>query len=346
MSETYWDKTDLQPIDGTGDTPVTRFLDEAGYNQLKQEIHSEFANLPIVSNPNLLDNSYFVDPINQRGQTEYRSNGYTIDRWYIMGPLSVKITENDIEVSNIGNESGYFNQNRELREFLANSGDLITNSAFIRAEGSAVLYCGYNTSDAFTVLGDAQVPVTGDFTVISYGYVVPSSIRNTIIVAQCFCIRVDPGATVYIKAVKSELGDRQTLAHQDSSGKWVLNDPPPNGALELAKCQRYYEESVWCQDLASPASSSEISFVGTYFFGAKKRQPPAITTQSPAYNQEVTAYDLTSGVVLTGLNHVSPIAYNMRMFSPRIQDPENRFVVGHVYQVIIPDHAYSISADL
>lgn len=41
-----------------------------------------------------------------------------------------------------------------------------------------------------------------------------------------------------IKAAKLELGSVQTLAHQED-GKWVLNDPPPNKALELAKCQRY-----------------------------------------------------------------------------------------------------------
>ena len=30
---------------------------------------------------NLLDNSDFTNPVNQRGQTDYTSNGYTIDRW-------------------------------------------------------------------------------------------------------------------------------------------------------------------------------------------------------------------------------------------------------------------------
>ena len=34
------------------------------------------------SNPNLLDNWYFADPINQRGQTEYTGAVYTIDRWF------------------------------------------------------------------------------------------------------------------------------------------------------------------------------------------------------------------------------------------------------------------------
>lgn len=42
-----------------------------------------------------------------------------------------------------------------------------------------------------------------------------------------------------IKAAKLELGSVQTLAHLEGS-TWVLNDPPPNKALELAKCQGYF----------------------------------------------------------------------------------------------------------
>ena len=42
-----------------------------------------------------------------------------------------------------------------------------------------------------------------------------------------------------IQATKLELGSQQTLAHQDAAGNWVLNDPPPDKTLELAKCQRY-----------------------------------------------------------------------------------------------------------
>lgn len=33
-------------------------------------------------NPNLLDNWYFVDPINQRVRGEYIGTGYMIDRWF------------------------------------------------------------------------------------------------------------------------------------------------------------------------------------------------------------------------------------------------------------------------
>ena len=43
---------------------------------------------------------------------------------------------------------------------------------------------------------------------------------------------------------KLELGPVQTLAHKDENGNWILNDPPPNKALELAKCQRLQQEIV------------------------------------------------------------------------------------------------------
>jgi len=43
-----------------------------------------------------------------------------------------------------------------------------------------------------------------------------------------------------IIAAKLEIGTRQTLTKPDENGTDVLNDPPPNKALELAKCQRYF----------------------------------------------------------------------------------------------------------
>lgn len=47
------------------------------------------------------------------------------------------------------------------------------------------------------------------------------------------------GNNLLIRAAKLELGDTQTLGKQED-GQWVLNDPPPDKALELLKCQRWY----------------------------------------------------------------------------------------------------------
>lgn len=45
-------------------------------------------------------------------------------------------------------------------------------------------------------------------------------------------------SSVTIKAAKLELGPTQTLAHQDAAGNWVLNEVP-KGGNELRECQRY-----------------------------------------------------------------------------------------------------------
>ena len=58
--------------------------DGSGNITAASETEVELVSLPNICNPNLLDNWYFANPVNQRGQTEYpASNGvtYTIDRW-------------------------------------------------------------------------------------------------------------------------------------------------------------------------------------------------------------------------------------------------------------------------
>lgn len=47
---------------------------------------------------------------------------------------------------------------------------------------------------------------------------------------------INPGETVV--AAKLEFGDKQTLAHKDSSGTWVLNEIP-NYTTELMRCKRF-----------------------------------------------------------------------------------------------------------
>lgn len=50
---------------------------------------------------NLLDNSDFTNPVNQRGETSYTAEGYTIDRWRLWGSDNA-VTVNDGYVSVTG----------------------------------------------------------------------------------------------------------------------------------------------------------------------------------------------------------------------------------------------------
>lgn len=44
------------------------------------------------------------------------------------------------------------------------------------------------------------------------------------------------GDMIDLYGIKVEIGSTQTVAHQDENGSWVLNDLPPNRALEALKC--------------------------------------------------------------------------------------------------------------
>ncbi len=52
---------------------------------------------------------------------------------------------------------------------------------------------------------------------------------------------LDNSYWIKLYAAKLELGTVQTLAHKEGDA-WALNDPPPDKALELAKCQRYQQK--------------------------------------------------------------------------------------------------------
>jgi len=69
-----------------------------------------------------------------------------------------------------------------------------------------------------------------------------------------------------LQAAKLELGSMQTLAHQEN-GTWVLNDAPPDFALELAKCQTSvanpYDPRANRGNLSTQADLSNLRVVGT-----------------------------------------------------------------------------------
>lgn len=56
---------------------------------------------------NLLDNSDFRNPVNQRGQTSYNSAGYTFDRWINMRDSdTMEIVENGMKFTGLGSRGG------------------------------------------------------------------------------------------------------------------------------------------------------------------------------------------------------------------------------------------------
>lgn len=180
------------------------------------------------SNDNLLDNGRFT--INQRAQKSYTGGVYGVDRWKSNNAgLTVTINDDEtITLTNGGTSTAYYRQTFETPL----DPDDYTLSALVTASDPK---SGHNTMyhcyDDNTFSQSVQLDSPGLHSVTSAREVGKNIFRVQYNIA--------PGGSLSLRAAKLELGLVQTLAHQDADGNWVLNDPPPNKALELAKCQRY-----------------------------------------------------------------------------------------------------------
>ena len=170
---------------------------------------------------NLLDNWYFANPVNQRGNTSYSAAGATIDRWYTEQPKPVSISANGITISG----EQVMIQTISEKEYEKINGEVITVSVLM-SDGTLATGSG--------VMGDDN-PITSTF----YGGAFLCVAFRSAASFQIGRLALDTGITKTVLAVKVELGEGQTLAHQDASGNWVLNETP-DYQLELLKCRAYY----------------------------------------------------------------------------------------------------------
>ncbi len=193
-----------------------------------QDIDDSITKTSQLTGRNLLDNWYFADPVNQRGNTEYTAIRYTIDRWYFAtSGQTAALVDGAIKLS-AGSDTLYFNQKFDvdlLGKYVTIS--VLTDSGLYSETGKFPdNYPAESTSVATVVFGTSRMAVS-----VSN---IPESYSGHVSIA------VQPNNDLHVVAAKLELGTRQTLARKAVDGTWVLIDPPPNKAEELAKCQRYF----------------------------------------------------------------------------------------------------------
>ena len=201
------------------------------------------------SNPNLLDNWYLADPIDQKGQHGYvisaRKYAHFIDRW--RGTASISFHGDGIRLENTLDVDGLWWLLQWFGTDRIQDGDTVTASALVRISPAVRPNVQLRFWDTGRFPGYAVVPKTGAYELLSFttkkGPCETADKRDGIGLVSDTCANSGSGCKSFLdlKAIKLELGRSQTLAHQDEDGTWVLNDPPPDKALELAKCQRYYQ---------------------------------------------------------------------------------------------------------
>ena len=188
--------------------------------------YDDLTNKPLIVNPNLLDNWYFGNPVNQRGQTEYGKSQYTIDRWMNGGyTVSVFVRDGYIETDGTG---VWLQQKLEQSLVTALEGKQVTASVLLK------------DGRLFSGRIDASVG-TGNQTI----FVIDNYIHFQISLTDGLVRIVTFASGSYnlkVVAIKLELGSAQTLAHNEGTEevpKWVLNEIPDYGE-QLVRCQRYF----------------------------------------------------------------------------------------------------------
>lgn len=174
-----------------------------------------------TSNPNLLDNTNFFNPINQRNQTSYSNTDaapkYSIDRWQVLGGTFDVSTRTYTSNSTLGPYGNQFRQYIPLGDI--SIGDTITVSSVVN-----------NTKYVFTT----TVPQYGD-TVTNAPFLLETTWGGFKIItreeqhAVLLTMVVNVSQSITIDWIKMEFGNFAT--------PYV----PKGYGAELAECLRYFQ---------------------------------------------------------------------------------------------------------
>lgn len=180
---------------------------------------------------NLLDNSDFSNPVNQRGQTTYSASGYTIDRWKISHASALgTLTINNNSISLVGGAANAYSNFFQIANLSAAMiGKAMTFAVNCAELGIVVLNLIYGTNKQISTSD-------GTITLIHYD-------------GNNFYIRVSgtTARTFYWAALYEGTYTADTLPEYQPKGY----------AAELAECQRYYRQSY----TGEPSAYGAVSFI-------------------------------------------------------------------------------------
>lgn len=274
-------------------------------------------------NPNLLDNWYFGNPVNQRGQSAYSglsSGQYTIDRWKV-GGTDVTVADGAIDVSG-GNNSTF------IQDLESGVSGPLTLSVLISAIGTGTTRACVRYTDGSTYQGN---PLAVGLNVVTLNSSKP--------VSRVFLF-TNAANSYTLKAIKLEIGSQQTLAHLEN-GVWVLN-AIPNYGEQLARCQRYFYTArpsgvfILGDCMANSTAYTTLKLP----LPVSMRTTPSVTSDKMVYS----ASGYTNGTAPTS---VAPLSTINRDFSQVNVLIGGTFTTGKVYSVIIGAGGHlSLSADL
>ncbi|MCG8401360.1 MAG: hypothetical protein MJA84_07155 [Firmicutes bacterium] len=278
---------------------------------------ADYVNPHKVAVKNILHNWDFRNPINQRGQSSYSANGYTIDRWKLAttyGSNVLTVEDGFIKLTagaSTSTRSGCLIQILE-QDFLPYVGKTFTLSfnvsAYTGSWGSRIRF-----ADGGTYLGQAVADIS-ETGIVSVTGTIPATCDTIRVELQT--VAISAGDYLSLLGAKFELGSKSTLS----------NDPPVDYGEQLALCQRYYEKTfplaiAPAQNVGDRAGAIIVN-IGSISYGymcweykVRKRATPTITTYNPfaananvfVWNEGVTTSESLTNSTVSETNYIVEI---------------------------------------
>lgn len=172
---------------------------------------------PSISNPNLLINSDFRYPINQRGKTSYVNSlnwqwCYTVDRWAYSGSVNkstVTVNNSSITITNTATDSSHF---RQWFERLCDTGYYTITMKVISVSGIVKVHVDSGEKSDALVAGENVITLNAT--------------------PEYFNILMDAGSSIELEYIKLEQGQAPTPFIPRLYGE------------ELCLCRRYYRNNT------------------------------------------------------------------------------------------------------
>lgn len=254
----------------------------------KEDIHSSFDNYirDMHSNPSLLINGDFRNPVNQRRKSSYNVNGeYTIDRWRFINDNNGTMTINDgyISISNDVANNTYLQYNYDT-DMKVLEGEKVTFTIVYKSTATYRLssFIGSAEEDVniyLTPIDDWTVK-TLTLDLSSWKYSI-GKVESSIIL-QSYDGSSFTNGTLDVKYIKLELGSVAT--------PFV---PRPYGE-ELALCKRDYEPLVHYKTYGVAVTSAGD---GTKLYCSLEYSPKRIRPTITFGAQDAFAIGTSSGAI-------------------------------------------------
>ena len=222
----------------------------------------------IASNPNLLINPDFA--INQRGNSDYNSNGYAVDGWKLQingsGNSGSYNAETHVLSGSVLDKNGYYvNVSQFVEEPMRFVGKTMTVSAGMSELDKFALVAIWRIEGATTTSVAATPYNLEPDKVLTF--TMPSDLTE----ASKIRVVLQTRGSVKLDWAKLELGGAAT--------PFV----PPDPATELAKCQRYYQRLHGVNAIFASGFLGGATVAYTIIPIATMRTKPTLTFSGNAY---------------------------------------------------------------